>query len=129
MQTMPTVVPTEEGPPLDQEILAENAELGLDGLNDLINLYLDQADQTMADLRRCIGEGAAGQVNQLAHRLAGASAVCGANAMIRPLRSLEDLGRKQDLSGADELLEDAERRLELCRRLLAEYLNETKCGD
>ena len=58
-----------------------------------------------------------------------ASAVCGANAMMRPLRSLEDLGRKQNLDGANELLEDAERRLELCRRLLAEYLDEAKCGD
>jgi len=44
--------------------------------------------------------------------------------MVQPLRALEQRGREGRLSGSDELLAQATERLELCRRLLAEYLAE-----
>jgi hypothetical protein len=44
--------------------------------------------------------------------------------MIEPLRALEKQGREGQLAGSDQLLTEATERLELCRRLLAEYMSE-----
>lgn len=108
--------------PLDVKMLDENADFGLDGLTELIEMYLNQADETMTGLQTAIKNGASQEVDQLAHRLAGSSAVCGITAMMQPLRTLEKQGREGRLDGADQVLAEATERLELCRRLLNEYL-------
>jgi HPt (histidine-containing phosphotransfer) domain-containing protein len=110
--------------PIDKELLDESAELGLDDLRELIDMYLDQADEIMGGLRTAVQAGAAAEVNDLAHKLAGSSAVVGAAAVVQPLRTLEHLARDGQLSGSDKLLAEANERLELCRRLLAEYLTD-----
>jgi HPt (histidine-containing phosphotransfer) domain-containing protein len=109
---------------LDRELLDENAELGLDDLRELIELYLEQADEIMGDLNTAVRSGAAKDVDQLAHKLAGSSAVCEVTAIVQPLRTLEKKGRDNDLAGSENLLADIMERLELCRRLLTEYLTE-----
>ena len=111
---------------LDVELLDENAEIGLDGLRDLIDMYLTKADELLKDLQAAIEVGAAEDVKRLAHRLAGSSVVCGVTAMVQPLRALEQRGREGQLSDADQLLAQTVQRLEVCRRLLAEYLAEKK---
>jgi HPt (histidine-containing phosphotransfer) domain-containing protein len=116
-------MPLDESP-LDLEILDENAEIGMEGLRELIDMYLTQADETLADLQVAIRTGAAGDVNHLAHKLAGSSVVCGVNIMVPPLRAMEQRGRECRLSDADPLLVQLTERLELSRRLLAEYLAE-----
>jgi HPt (histidine-containing phosphotransfer) domain-containing protein len=110
--------------PLDLKILDENAEIGMEWLRELIDMYLTQADETLKDLHTAIRTGTAGDVECLAHKLAGSSAVCGANAMIPPLQALVQRGREGRLAGADQLLAQMTERLELSRRLLAEYLAE-----
>ena len=107
---------------LDIELLDENAEMGIDGLRELIDMYLAQADETMAGLRTSIKAGKADNVNHLAHKLAGSSAVCGITAMVGPLRTLEQRGRDGQLSDAEQLVAEMTQRLESCRRLLDEYL-------
>jgi HPt (histidine-containing phosphotransfer) domain-containing protein len=108
--------------PLDIELLDENAEIGMDGLRELLDMYLVQADELMNDLQTAIASGSAKDVDHLAHKLAGSSAVCGVKVMETPLRDLEKKGRSGNLEGADELLNQIADRLELSRRLLAEYL-------
>ncbi len=117
-------MPETETTPLDVELLDEQAELGIEDLRDLIDLYLTQADEIMGELHTAIRSDAAKDVDQLAHKLAGSSAVCGANAMVAPLRSLEQRGREGKLAGADALYDRIAEQLEWCRRLLAEYLEE-----
>jgi HPt (histidine-containing phosphotransfer) domain-containing protein len=109
---------------LDRGLLDEGAEFGPDDLHELIELYLEQADELMGELRTAVQRGAAKEVDQLARKLAGSSAVCGVTALVEPLRALERLGRAGHLAGSDQLLAEATERLELCRRLLAEYLAE-----
>jgi HPt (histidine-containing phosphotransfer) domain-containing protein len=113
--------------PLDREVLDETAEFGLDDLQETIAMYLKQADEIMGGLRTAVQTGAANNVNELAHKLAGSSAVCGVAAMVQPLRALEQHGREGRLSGSDKLLAETTERLELCRRLLADYLAEKGC--
>ena len=112
---------------LDMELLDESAAIGVDGLRGLIDMYLTQADEVLKELQAAIEVGAAEDVKRLAHRLAGSSAVCGVTAMIQPLRALEQRGREGQLSDADQLLAQTVQRLEVCRRLLAEYLAEKSC--
>jgi HPt (histidine-containing phosphotransfer) domain-containing protein len=83
-----------------------------------------KADELLKDLQAAIEVGAAEDVKRLAHRLAGSSVVCGVTAMVQPLRALEQRGREGQLSDADQLLAQTVQRLEVCRRLLAEYLAE-----
>jgi HPt (histidine-containing phosphotransfer) domain-containing protein len=110
--------------PLDRELLDESAEYGLDDLQELIELYFDQADEIMGQLQTAVQTGAAKDIDQLAHKLAGSSAVVGVKAVIQPLRTLEKQGHEGQLAGSEQLLADATERLELCRRLLAEYMTE-----
>lgn len=110
--------------PLDRELLEENAELGLDDLHELIELYLAQADELMGGLRTAVKAGAAKDVDELAHKLAGSSAVVGVKAMIEPLRTLEKEARAGVLTNSDQLLAETTERLDLCRRLLNEYMAE-----
>ena len=112
---------------LDVELLDENAAIGVDGLRELIDLYLTKADETLKDMQAAIEVGAAEDVKRLAHRLVGSSAVCGVTAMVQPLRALEQRGRQRQLSDADQLFAQMTERLELSRRLLAEYLAEKGC--
>jgi HPt (histidine-containing phosphotransfer) domain-containing protein len=112
--------------PLDREILDENAELGIEGLRELIDMYLSQAKEIMQGLQTAIHTGAARDVRDLAHKLAGSSVVCGVNAVVTPLRALEQQGRDADLSNSDQTYTQAKEGLELAERLLAEYLAEKK---
>ena len=112
---------------LDVELLDENAAIGVDGLRELIDLYLAKADELLNDMQAAIEVGAAEDVKRLAHRLVGSSVVCGVTAMVEPLRALEQRGRDGQLSDASLLLAQTVQQLEVCRRLLAEYLAEKGC--
>lgn len=113
---------TDKQPPLDIELLDESAEVGVEGLRELVDLYFAQATETLVELRKAIMANRPEVVDQLAHKLAGSSAVCGANAVIGPLRALEASGRACDLSHAGQLVARVNERLNLCHRLLDEYL-------
>jgi len=112
---------------LDMGLLDEMAVIKGEGLRGLIDMYLTKADELLKDLQAAIEAGAAEDVKRLAHRLAGSSVVCGVTAMVQPLRALEQRGREGQLSDADQLLAQTAQRLEVCRRLLAEYLAEKGC--
>jgi PAS domain S-box-containing protein len=113
-------------PLLDIEWLKEMSETGTDGLDELIDLYLTQAKEIMADLCTAIAAGRAEDVKQLAHKLAGSSAVCGVKAIVTPLRALEQKGKEGRLSGAEQLLAQASLRLALCEKALADYLQDLR---
>ena len=109
---------------LDREMLDECAAMGLEGLRELIEMYLAQADTMLGELRTAVAAARPTTIDQLAHKLAGSSAVCGVPAMTKSLRVLEQRGRDRQLSDADQLLARTTEQLELCRRLLNEYLAE-----
>jgi len=109
---------------LNLDLLDENAESGMDDLRELIDMYFEQVDETVAGLRTAIDAGDAQTVNDLAHKLAGSSAVCGASGAIPALKELEQRSREGRLDGIEPLMNAAIERLDCCRRLLTEYLAE-----
>ncbi|MBN2577960.1 MAG: CHASE domain-containing protein [Pirellulales bacterium] len=109
---------------LDRELLEEDADLSTDDLRELVEMYLSQAQDIKKDLKASIEAGSASGVKQSAHKLAGASMVCGAGAMVSLLRTLEQQGNEGRLAEADRLLAEFDRRLELTERALKEYLAE-----
>lgn len=111
-----------EPSPLDVDLLDEGFDVDAEGTRELIDMYLAQADETLAGLRQAIEAGEADGVRQLAHRLAGSSAVCGVSGMIGPLRALEQQGRACELSEAGSLMTVIVERLQSCRALLVQYL-------
>jgi HPt (histidine-containing phosphotransfer) domain-containing protein len=95
-------------------------------LQDLANLYFEQAREIMTALGAAVNGRSAGDVDYLAHKLAGASLSCGMSAMVVPLRELEARGRKGDLTGADGLMARAAANLEIVRAAVQEYLRGVK---
>jgi HPt (histidine-containing phosphotransfer) domain-containing protein len=91
-------------------------------MQDLTNLYFEQAREIMTGLGKALKERSAGEVDYLAHKLAGASLSCGMSAMVAPLRELESRGRKGDLTGADGFMAQATANLEVVRASVQEYL-------
>lgn len=91
-------------------------------LRDLAKLYFDQAGEIMAGLVAALEKRSAGDVDYLAHKLAGASLSCGMSAMVAPLRELEKRGRKGDLTGADDFMAQTVANLEIVRARVQEYL-------
>ena len=95
-------------------------------LQDLTNLYFEQAGEIMPALGAALEKSAANDVDHLAHKLAGASLTCGMSAMVAPLRELEKRGRKGDLAGADGFMAQAAANLEIVRATVQEYLRSGK---
>jgi len=113
---------------LDEEALSIVSDQDPEGLRELIDLYLQQADETIPAIHRAIAAGEANNVNALAHRLAGASAVCGAAPLIPPLRELERRGKENQLADAEEILNQVKELLAIGRRCLTDYVKAAQHG-
>ena len=107
---------------LNTQLLDEMSEMGLDEFEKLITLFLAQAKEILADLKKAIESGAAKTVSNLAHKLAGTSAIFGVKQLRIPLLVLEQKGDAGRLSEADELYAKACLQMELGEKALAEYL-------
>jgi HPt (histidine-containing phosphotransfer) domain-containing protein len=80
---------------------------------------LSQADEILVKLAQAIQMGSASGVQQQAHKLSGASAVCGMTAMIAPAEELERLGAANELTDASRVFYQALEALLRIRRYLA----------
>lgn len=98
-----------------------NAEL----MRELVDLYFKQAEEIMTGLQGAIKTGSIGEVNHLAHKLAGSSLACGMSAVVEPVRSLEHGAKEGHLRGADGYYAQAAARLASVRRSVATYLAQT----
>ena len=83
-------------------------------LQDICGQYVDQADQIINELDAAIEDEDQVRVRHLAHKLAGSSATCGMNAVVKPLQALENLQPYVN-SEALELLRHISRQMELIR--------------
>jgi CheY-like chemotaxis protein len=112
-----------EGAPVDMEGLIE-LNGGLEGLEEIIDLYIEQSNQLIAELDAAIRAGSARTLEQCAHKFIGASANCGMTAIVPPLRELENMGRAGLLAGAEQSYADVRRQFER----IQEFLNHYRAG-
>ncbi len=73
----------------------------------LIELFLEQMREQLDLLRAAIAQDAPKDVELIAHRCAGTSAVCGADAVSAPLLALEALARTGALTSAAQHIDAA----------------------
>ena len=102
----------EEDAPLDESALAELRELQEEGepdiLEELIELYLEDAPSQIAALGEAVQAGEAQTVERIAHALKGSSGNMGATRMTAVCSELEDVGASSALYKAPELLQQLE---------------------
>jgi HPt (histidine-containing phosphotransfer) domain-containing protein len=91
-------------------------------MRELVDLYFQQADEILASLERAITGNAVGDVNHLAHKLAGSSLACGMSAVVPSLRQLEGGAKAGHLNGARELLADVNTQMVDVRRRVPDLL-------
>jgi CheY-like chemotaxis protein/HPt (histidine-containing phosphotransfer) domain-containing protein len=106
-----------EQPVVDIERLIDLAG-GEMGMCELTDLYLGQTTEQMESLKLAVEAGAVQEVERIAHKSAGASATCGMNAIVAPLRELERQGHEGKLSDAAALVSQASKELERIRIFL-----------
>ena len=81
------------------------ATAGVDLLAELIVLFLDEADERVAELREAFAQQDAGATTRSAHALRGASANLGANSLVDLSSRLERAGVSGDLAEGWAILE------------------------
>jgi HPt (histidine-containing phosphotransfer) domain-containing protein len=89
------------------------------GLRELVELYLKQTIQQMAQLEEAVRARNAGDVRRVAHSCAGASATLGMTRLVPLLRDLEKQGASGALSSATQVYENAMREFQLIQHFLA----------
>ncbi|MEO8499597.1 MAG: Hpt domain-containing protein [Vicinamibacteria bacterium] len=108
--------------PVDMLRMREMVGDDPNSLRALGNLYLSEAEKTMAGLRTAVQAGSAAEVEALAHKLAGSSAMCGMTSIVGSLRELERSGKAGRRARNTELLLDAGHQWSLIRAYLTAHL-------
>jgi len=126
VETAKVLVSTEyimnDKPPVDMERLNEFTEGNPENLTELATLYVKQTTQQLEQLDAAVKAGDAAAVKRLAHSCAGASATCGMQRIVQPLRELERQGAENQLTTAAELFTQVTQEFDLICQTLAPYL-------
>jgi CheY-like chemotaxis protein len=113
---------TEEPQPVNMERMCDFTNGSPDDLRELINLYLKQTTEQVAQLSTAVQVGSAQDVRKLAHSCAGASATCGMTVIVPLLRELERMGNDNNLNGASDLALKVSNEFKRIRHFLETYL-------
>ena len=90
-------------PPVNMERLREMGADDDETVRELVDLYFEQAGELIKQLEEAVRSGEAQEVKRFSHKLCGASATCGMDAIVPFLRELESKGDRCELEGAGEL--------------------------
>lgn len=110
-----------EKPPVEVKRIHEFAEGDGEAFRSLVQLYLQQTTEQLAQMQAAIQAGQSRELEHLAHSCAGASATCGMNAIVPALRTLEQMGREGRWEGASDLQAEAVRQFDRMRQFLEIY--------
>jgi two-component system, sensor histidine kinase and response regulator len=112
---------TEPAPPpfpIDVSRLKEVTDDDPGLLAETVDLYLEESADFIRKLDSAIRNGAAKDIERLAHTYAGASASCGMSAVVPALRDLERMGRSGHLQGAGKAYAEVRSGLDRIREFL-----------
>ena len=117
-----TAIPRESLPPVDLEPLQLICDGDAEVFQDLVQTYYAQTNTCLQKLGAAISERSAADVHFLAHNCKGASANCGMNPIAQTMKQLEQMGRNEQLDGAEELFELAQHQFTQIKQFLSEHL-------
>ena len=86
---------------------------------EVADLFLREYPRQLATIREAIARGHATVVERTAHSLKGSVSNFAFPAAFHATEELEKMGRRGDLTGAEEIFHTLEKRLELLRETLA----------
>jgi signal transduction histidine kinase/two-component SAPR family response regulator/HPt (histidine-containing phosphotransfer) domain-containing protein len=112
------VPPPAAEPPVDIDRLNSLVDGDPGGLRELVELYLKQTTQQIAQLQAAAHANNADEVRRVAHSCAGASATLGMTRLVPLLRDLEKQGASGTLTTAAQLCEKAAREFKLIQNFL-----------
>ena len=98
----PASGPAQE-PPVDMERMKDLTDGNVDGLRELVEMFLKQTHKQFDQMGAAIRDNKADDLRRVAHSCAGASATLGMTLMVPKLRELERLGASGSLPGAEPL--------------------------
>jgi len=90
-------------PPVDMDRMKDLTDGNVDGLCELVDMFLKQTHKQFEQIEAAIRDGKADDVRRVAHSCAGASATLGMTHLVPKLRELERLGATGSLPGADQI--------------------------
>jgi len=96
--------------------LGDNEDL----LRQIINVFLESLPDQLEELKQGVGSEDAAVIRQKAHRIKGASASIGAEAVRETAAALEEAGKKGELKATLPLLEELQQEIENLRSVLSE---------
>jgi len=109
----PTPAPAAESsssePPVEMDRLNDLTDSNVDSIRELVELFLKQTVQQLAQLEAAVRANKADDVRRVAHSCAGASATLGMTRFVPFLRELEKQGASGTLTNAAEVYESAAR--------------------
>ena len=95
-----------------REVCGDDAEM----INEIVELYFSQTREQLDELEKALPEKNYDGIYKAAHKIAGGSLTCGMNAIVQPIRELEQIGRNQTGDNIEDLLEQARRAFEQMQR-------------
>jgi len=97
-------------------------------LQELIGLFLGQAQQLLLEIHEAGERGDAKVLERSAHKLKGSMANYGAKHAVETAQRLENMGRNQELGGIESVIGDLEIKLDQLQNEMRTYLEENaKC--
>ena len=111
---------SDDGPPVDMEVLLEVAGGSQEEAQALAEFFLGQAQEMLNNLTGAIDRSCLKEIEAVAHKLAGSSVSCGMIAMAVPLRKLEEVARSERPSPTQARLlnQEARRRFQQTEQYL-----------
>ncbi len=97
--------------PVNLEILLDIADGNAQQAQDLTDLYFKNAWDHLCQIDDALKEGNSLRIEELAHGLAGSSALVGMVGAVPQLRTLEDLGARRQLAPMKSVVEDVRKAL------------------
>jgi signal transduction histidine kinase/HPt (histidine-containing phosphotransfer) domain-containing protein len=111
--------PNAPEPPVEMDRLMDLGGGDMDSLKELVELYIKQTTEQIAQLGTAVRANQPEQVRHVAHSCAGASATLGMAPLVPLLRELERQGKAGQLNNAEALCADLAREFKRIQDFLA----------
>ncbi len=113
-------------PTMDWSAAIKHLEGDVELLKEMAEVFLDQSDTLMARMKKAMAEGDAYTLERAAHTLKGSVSNFAARRAYEAAQKLEHIGRKFDLSRAEQAYEELEQELERLKPALVALGRESK---